>query len=656
MIRGAGVLYIADGRALFLKRSATGDHGGEWCLPGGGVDGDETSEQAARREFEEETGRRLDGELKLLTRRIKYDPSAPTPVVAPVGAVPVVEAPPIAASPTPEGAPVDFTTFVTTGPAFEPKLNAEHVGVAWAPLNSPPEPLHPGCRVSLQKVTAHELDIARLMSVGDLVSPQKYQNVWLFDLRISGTGVAYRPKIGEYVLRKPEGYLTTDFLARCNGLPILWQHPPTDILTSDEFSKRVIGTMFLPYIRGDEVWGVAKIYNEEAAQRMQDEQLSTSPGVMAAVMLKGTIEIDNGESTLVVEGAPALADHLAICTVGVWDKGQEPQGVRAEAKGDSVMAEDKKTDAGNQGELLDKVLAGIDSLRSDMSTRMDAMESEMKADKKRRDDAEEKKKTDAARADAVARRDAFKFSSRKDGEKDEDYAKRHDAEEEDMKKACTAAGEAEELAADKAKKARKDSEDEEDKERKAKADTAGAAAPGPKEAVPATNTKADSANNEMTERLARVEAALKDGLPMQASHADHAKFADAQARADEAYQAFGKQAPGPMQAETIVAYCRRLLTPLQKYSLRWKDTDLVKIATDSAAFAVVQNDIYTDSIAAAARPSDLGEGELRMVEKRHPVTKLPIYEFVSSGGTFIGGMKPLAQAGRLNASPRGATH
>lgn len=639
MIRAAGVLYIADGRALFLKRALSSDHGGEWCLPGGGVEGDETAEEAARREFEEETGGKLDGDLKLLSRRIKYDPPS-VPGTAPLD----VQA---------QGEPVDFTCFLATGPAFEPKLNAEHTGFAWAPFNDPPDPLHPGCRVSINCLSGNELDIARMIAAGDLVSPQKYHNIWLFDLRISGTGVAYRPKLDEYVLRKPDGYLTDTFLARCNGLPIIWQHPPTDILTSEEFSKRVIGTVFVPYIKGDEVWGVGKIFNEDAAQRMQDEQLSTSPGVMAAVMLKGTIEIDNGDSTLIVEGPPTLTDHLAICERGVWDKGGEPQGVRAEAKGDSVMADEHKADAGNQGELLDKVLKGIDSI----GRRMDAMEEEMKADKKKRADAEEEHK----KADAKKRADAHGFSHRKDDDDDESYKKRHDSEEEELKKHHKEAGEAEEVAADKAKKARKDAEEAEEKERddkakkdKAKKDAESSAAPGPHDKVPATNTKADSADPDVARRLAQIEDAIKNGMPMAPTHVDHAAMADAQARADDVYQAFGKRAPAPLQMEGVAAYERRLLEPLKKHSVRWKDADLVKIATDSAAFKVVQEQIYEDARADAARPMDLAEGELRMVEKRHPVTKLPIYEFVSAGGTFIGGMKPPAQAHRLNASPRGA--
>jgi 8-oxo-dGTP pyrophosphatase MutT (NUDIX family) len=35
----AGVMMTdPDGRALFLRRSGEGDHPGEWCWPGGGVD------------------------------------------------------------------------------------------------------------------------------------------------------------------------------------------------------------------------------------------------------------------------------------------------------------------------------------------------------------------------------------------------------------------------------------------------------------------------------------------------------------------------------------------------------------------------------------------------------------------------------------------
>ena len=44
---------------------------------------------------------------------------------------------------------------------FEPRVNGEHVGFAWAPVTEPPEPLHPGVRVALHKLSMHELDVAK---------------------------------------------------------------------------------------------------------------------------------------------------------------------------------------------------------------------------------------------------------------------------------------------------------------------------------------------------------------------------------------------------------------------------------------------------------------------------------------------------------------
>lgn len=50
----------AAGRVL-LVRQRSGPFSGAWLLPGGGVDGDESLEEALRREMREETGCELDG-------------------------------------------------------------------------------------------------------------------------------------------------------------------------------------------------------------------------------------------------------------------------------------------------------------------------------------------------------------------------------------------------------------------------------------------------------------------------------------------------------------------------------------------------------------------------------------------------------------------
>jgi hypothetical protein len=108
---------------------------------------------------------------------------------------------------------------------------------------------------------------------------------------------------------------------------VIWEHPKAGKLDSKEFINRVIGTILLPYIQGEEVWGIAKIYDDEAAMQMASKQLSTSPAVVFR-QTDGNVQerLEDG-SNLLIEGKPSLLDHLAICEEGVWDKGSPPAGV-----------------------------------------------------------------------------------------------------------------------------------------------------------------------------------------------------------------------------------------------------------------------------------------------------------------------------------------
>lgn len=119
LAQGAGIAYVAPaGRALFLKRSDAGDHAGEWCFPGGSVELGETPEQAAVRESREEIGALPYGERQAMARTAM------------------------------DG--VEFRTFrQPIAREFTPKLNDEHTEHAWAPLDQPPQPLHPGVRAAI---------------------------------------------------------------------------------------------------------------------------------------------------------------------------------------------------------------------------------------------------------------------------------------------------------------------------------------------------------------------------------------------------------------------------------------------------------------------------------------------------------------------------
>ena len=607
MIRAAGILFITtDNRALFLKRGP-GDHAGEFCFPGGTLERNESTEQTAIRETKEEIGF--------------------MPEYLPQGGL-IKHA--VTVAPTADGTDqVEFTTYIQRiADIFEPRLNPESVGFAWAPVTEPPEPLHPGCRVALQKLSMHELDVAKAIRDGQLASPQQFENMWLFAMRISGTGVAFRKKLNEYVVRRPENYLSEEFLQRCAALSIIVQHPKGDKLDSQEFAERIVGVgMLVPWIKGDEVWGIAKIYDQETAEMLSRFQLSTSPAV---VLFSGAANTRFGTEdgkTVLFEGKPKLLDHLAICEVGVWDKGQDPSGVAVEAIGDDQMAEeDKKTEdkdmkgdrksdgeidlakekggGGSSGEQLDKMLTGLHAKLDDclkkmdsMSSRMDAMETEHKKDRadahrddkkddshkrddKHRDDDDAHKK-DAKKRDDDARDDKHKDDAHRDDKKD--------AEEEKEK------GESKEVVAD---KKRKDDDDDSRKDKRKDDDMK-------------KDSKADS-DGDIRKAIADLETKLTKtaaSIPAQMSDADYHALADAQETADRVFTAWGQRAPIPLRGEARQAYDVRLASQQQKHSKTWKDVDLKLLSPD--AFKVAQRQIYADSLAAAASPDSVEPGMLR---------------------------------------------
>ena len=298
--RAAGIMFISpDEEVLLIRRGiGGGDYPGTWCVPGGHQKGDETLEETARRECKEETGIDYKGNLELL-----YDDG-------------------------------QFAYYVARNFVKEPiTLNYESSGSDWCTPAIPPLPLHPGIEDAFKIAMAKtETDVAKLMSQDLLASPQMYANIGLFAIRITGTGLAFRSSIGEHVWRDPSLYLNDEFLQRCNGLMVIMDHPETQVLTTEEFNKRAVGSIMLPYIKGDEVWGIAKIYDKDAINEICEGDISTSPAVVFDETAGNiTLTTENGEP-LLIEGVPFLLDHIAIVTKargskGVWDKGGDAAGV-----------------------------------------------------------------------------------------------------------------------------------------------------------------------------------------------------------------------------------------------------------------------------------------------------------------------------------------
>ncbi|HAX7362087.1 TPA: DUF2213 domain-containing protein [Escherichia coli] len=248
-----------------------------------------------------------------------------------------------------------------------------------------------------------ELEVAERIRDGTVPSPVKFSNMWLVNLRITGTGLAYRAGLKEHVWRDPKLYLSEEFLRRCNGLPVIANHPDDAVLTEEDFKSRIVGSVMLPYIRGDEVWAVCRVYLQSIVEEITEGDVSTSPSVVFN-STSGNVEVQEGDTNFLIEGVPFLVDHIALVTkahgsLGVWDKDRIPAGVEVTNTGEIEM-EKEELQALLQGVVSD-ALKGINQKIDGVVTRMDSLEQRDKA----RADAEEQAKKEAeekAKADEAA--------------------------------------------------------------------------------------------------------------------------------------------------------------------------------------------------------------------------------------------------------------
>ncbi|MFS3515960.1 DUF2213 domain-containing protein [Escherichia coli] len=359
-----------------------------------------------------------------------------------------------------------------------------------------------------------ELEVAERIRDGTVPSPVKFSNMWLVNLRITGTGLAYRAGLKEHVWRDPKLYLNEEFLRRCNGLPVIANHPDDAVLTEEDFKSRIVGSVMLTYIRGDEVWAVCRVYLQSIVEEIAEGDVSTSPSVVFN-STSGNVEVQEGDTNFLIEGVPFLVDHIALVTkdhgsLGVWDKDRIPAGVEVTNTGEIEM-EKEELQALLQGVVSD-ALQGINQKIDGVVTRMDSLEQRDKA----RADAEEQAKKEA-----------------------EEKAKADEAAEEQRKADEAAAKEAEE-------KAKADEAAAKDAEEKAKADS------------------------EAEEQRKADEEAEKER--------NDSALAEAQAKADSAFSACGKNAPAPFSGENALDYRKRALIAMQKHSPAHKDVNIRAIA------------------------------------------------------------------------------
>lgn len=422
----------------------------------------------------------------------------------------------------------------------------------------------------------NELDIAKQIESGEASSPQVLDNCALFALRVTGTGVAFRSKIDQFVYRDPVFYMNDEFIQRCAGIPVIWEHPDTKngMLDSKEFAERVIGSIMFGYPVGDdEVWGVARIYDQDAINAMMASQLSTSPCVAFA---GGEVrQGENGEPIL-FEHEPVFLDHLAICEEGVWDKEAGPTGIEIQIAGDSMEIEDKTPAAPS----LEERFARLEAL----------VEKVVGAEK--------------AEAQKIQADDADPSSLMGDPELGETEIKAVDASHDLDQNAAVTTDDDCSFAAD-------DGDDDDDDDSKVKET----------DEMKDKIVAADAANKAMMATIAKLQARI-EAMESPASDEDRNALSIAQRKADAVYAAFSDSAPTPLVGEQPMAYRRRVLAGLKKHSDTWKSVDISAIK-DEAMLGIAEEKIFADAVAASNSPATIGRGNLvprkRVADSGHTI-------------------------------------
>ncbi|OWK42185.1 DUF2213 domain-containing protein [Fimbriiglobus ruber] len=406
-IRAAGIMFVDGGSVLLLKRAGKEHEDGTWAFPGGKLEGDETPEQAARRESEEETGI-IPGDIEQIDRT--------------------------------DNGEVEFITFLSSIEKTDPTLNDEHTGFVWADLASLPQPLHPGVAKTLKAYTAnrHTVDAAETARQEDIngyitVENNPISRSGIFQYLGRSIGAPEPDKI--YNVYRPAEEFTPETVGSFRLLPIVDDHtmlgPREDGLTPAEL-KGVHGTTGESVeFRDGVLYASIKVFSETLAKLIESGKTALSLGYRC-VYEKASGIFDGQRYDYVQRNL--RGNHLALvdaarCDVAVLDNHM------AFDHFDLALDNSKETTMADE-EMKDRLKKAEDELKECkdwIAGRMakDAEEEEMKKkaeDEAKQDemakDAEEKEKAEKEAADKKARDEMSEEEKKKaDAKKAEDEEK-----------------------------------------------------------------------------------------------------------------------------------------------------------------------------------------------------------------------------------------
>ena len=429
----AGIMYKSGDDILLMKRAAGKTQGGTWGFPAGGIEFGETPEQAARREFYEETG---------------------------------IEAPGTIIS----HSDVDgFVLFTAQGGKFNPTLNDEHVEFTWAKLGEMPRPLHPGIMRMLEthgmdRGTSRNYDENGWYSVKD----NPISRVGVFPYLGRNIDPSLEPEKIYNVYRPADELSNPDTINSFKLIPWVDDHP-SNLLGSQESGRTPAETKGIEGVIGEDVWfdtatgmlkANVKVFSESLAELIASGKKEVSAGYQCRYEISdGTFEglhydaiqkdIRGNHLALVREGRMgpdvAVLDHLRF-TFDARD----------------IQMADTEEKSGEQEMSLDDVAAWMKENAPKWKKMQDMMEKHMGG---KGEDMAEMPETEP-KTQAVTARDKDETPKEKAQDEEEAEKEKKGNDESEEKK------EAEKEAKDGQEEEKKEAKDEEEKEKKKEASDA----------------------------------------------------------------------------------------------------------------------------------------------------------------------------------------
>ena len=194
-------------------------------------------------------------------------------------------------------------------------------------------------------VATDDLSIAEKMASGEIDHIVATDKCLLVPMRITGTGITERTMKDangitiKYPIDRPaDVFLSDRFLQMCNGLPVAFYHPQGEdgftSLNYDNWKENIVGAIFYPYVKGQEVWGVAKIFDLSMLDAFRDGIASTSPFVTSSNEIGDGVYVEKLEDI----------NHVAIVPAGHWDTNEPAITANKEIQyKEDLMADPKDT-------------------------------------------------------------------------------------------------------------------------------------------------------------------------------------------------------------------------------------------------------------------------------------------------------------------------